>query len=56
MNIKVVSKKQGLRIVRIAAIAILPIAMVSPAMGADTAPVVPISLVAPSGLPDVAPL
>ena len=50
------SKKQGLRIVRIAAIAILPIAMVSPAMGADTAPVVPISLVAPSGLPDVAPL
>lgn len=38
------------------AASILTVSMVTPASGADTNPVTPITLVAPTGLPDVAPL
>ena len=37
-------------------VAILPFAMIAPVHAADTNPVVPIPLVAPAGIPDVAPL
>jgi hypothetical protein len=44
------------KVFSIALVVILPIAMMSAANGADTNPVVPINLVAPAGIPDVAPL
>jgi hypothetical protein len=44
------------KVIAIAIAAILPIAMMSAASGADTNPVVPVNLVAPVGIPDVAPL
>jgi hypothetical protein len=44
------------KVIAVAIAAILPIAMMSAASGADTNPVIPINLVAPVGIPDVAPL
>ena len=44
------------KIFTVALAAILPVAMMSAANGADSNPVVPINLVAPAGIPDVAPL
>ena len=44
------------KVFAVAISAILPIAMMSAASGADTNPVIPVNLVAPAGIPDVAPL
>ena len=44
------------KVIAVAIAAILPVAMMSAASGADTNPVVPVNLVAPAGIPDVAPL
>jgi hypothetical protein len=44
------------KVFSIALVAILPIAMMSAANAADTNPITPINLVAPAGIPDVAPL
>lgn len=56
MRSKFLSERRGALVLRALVVSILPIAMMSSASGADTNPVVPIALVAPSGLPDVAPL
>jgi hypothetical protein len=44
------------KVIAVAISAILPIAMMSAASGADTNPTVPVNLVAPAGIPDVAAL
>jgi hypothetical protein len=44
------------KVLAVAIAAMLPVAMMSAASGADTNPLVPINLVAPAGIPDVAPL
>ena len=56
MKTKFVSQRNGTIILRAIAASIVSIGMIAPAMGADTNPVVPIALVAPSGIPDVSPL
>ena len=53
---KILTKRNRTIIVRAAVASILPIAMMASAQGADTNPVVPINLVAPAGIPNVAPL
>jgi len=44
------------KVIAVAIAAILPIAMMSAASGADTNPTVPVNLIAPAGIPDVAAL
>ena len=48
--------KVNKKLLVVAIAAMLPVAMMSAASGADTNPLVPINLVAPAGIPDVAPL
>ena len=56
MRLKFLSRRQRTLVLRAASGLVLSVAVLSPANGADTNPVVPISLTAPSGLPGVAPL
>jgi hypothetical protein len=44
------------KVIALAIAAVLPIAIMSAASGADTNPAIPVNLVAPAGIPDVAPL
>ena len=53
MKIQIKSRKSGPAIARVIAVAVLAATTISPAQGADTNPVTPIALVAPSGLPGI---
>jgi hypothetical protein len=56
MKSKFLSRRQRTILLRAAVGSILAVTMVTPAVGADTNPVTPTILVAPTGIPDVAPL
>lgn len=56
MNTKFLTRAQSTTVLRMCVALIMPLAMITPAHAADTAPVTPTILTAPSGIPDVAPL
>ena len=53
---RIMSNRGASLLLRIAVVSILPVALLAPARAADTNPIVPINLVQPTGIPDVAPL
>ena len=56
MKSKFLSRRQRALVLRAVVASILPLTMIAPAQGAETSPIEPIILTAPTGIPDVAPL